>query len=58
VATPGAAAVTVTPPTGLFPASRTVACSAIPNAAFTTVLCGVPPVAVTLPVDATLAPPR
>jgi len=45
---PGAVNVTVTPPTGLFPASRTVACSAVPNAAFTTALCGVPAVALTV----------
>jgi hypothetical protein len=40
--------VTVTPGTGLLPVSRTVACSAVPNAVFTAVLCGVPAVAVTL----------
>ena len=44
----GAVNVTVTPDTGLFPASRTVACSAVPNAVLIIVLCGVPAVAVTL----------
>ena len=41
----GAVNVTVTPATGLFPASRTVACSAVANAVLTTALCGVPAVA-------------
>jgi hypothetical protein len=45
---PGVVNVTVTPDTGLLPASRTVACSPVPNAVFTAVLCGVPAVAVTL----------
>ena len=45
---PGAVNVTVTPPTGLFPASRTVACSAVPNAVVIAVLCGVPAVALTV----------
>src|SRR5258708_40223584 len=36
----GAVNVTVTPAAGLFPASRTVTCSAVPNAVLTTVLCG------------------
>ena len=45
---PGAVNVTVTPDTGLLPVSRTVACSAVPNAVFTAALCGVPALAVTL----------
>jgi hypothetical protein len=40
--------VTVTPLTGLLPASVTVACSAVANAVLTVVLCGVPAVAVML----------
>ena len=44
----GAVNVTVTPPTGLLPASRTVACSAVANAVLIAALCGVPAVAVTL----------
>ena len=47
--------VTVTPDTGLFPASLTVACSAVANAVLMTVLCGVPAVAVTLPVAGTVS---
>jgi len=42
----GTANVTVTPLTGLFPASFTVTCSADPNAVLITALCGVPAVAV------------
>ena len=38
--------VTVTPLNGFAPASLTVACRAVANAAFTGVLCGVPAVAV------------
>jgi uncharacterized membrane protein len=45
---PGAVNVTTTPLTGLFDASRTVACSAAANAVFTVALCGVPLLAVTL----------
>jgi hypothetical protein len=44
----GAVNVTLTPLTGLFPESLTVAWSAVANAVLTTVLCGVPAVAVTL----------
>jgi hypothetical protein len=44
----GALKVTVTPLTGLLPASFTVACNAEPNAVLTVALCGVPPVAVML----------
>jgi hypothetical protein len=43
---PGAANVTVTPLTGLPPASFTVATSGDPYAALIVALCGVPPVAV------------
>ena len=43
----GAAKVTVTPLTGLLPASFTVTCSAEPNAVLIGALCGVPAVAVT-----------
>jgi len=42
----GTANVTVTPLTGLFPASFTVTCSAVPNAVLITALCGVPAVAI------------
>ena len=45
---PGAVKVTEAPETGLPLASFTVACSAVPNAVFTVVLCGVPAVAVML----------
>jgi hypothetical protein len=45
---PGVVNVTVTPDTGALPESLTVACSAVPNAVFTAVLCGVPALAVTL----------
>jgi hypothetical protein len=45
---PGAVNVTMTPLTGLFPASRTVACSAVPKLVLTAVLCGVPAVALTV----------
>jgi hypothetical protein len=45
---PGAANVTVTPFTGLPPASFTVACNCTANAAPTVALCGVPAVAVML----------
>ena len=45
---PGAVNVTVTPLTGLFPESVTVACSGAANAVLIAALCGVPPVAVTL----------
>ena len=41
----GAENVTVTPATGLLPASRTVACNTAPNAAPTAAVCGVPAVA-------------
>ena len=41
----GAVNVTVTPLTGLFDASFTVACSAVVNAVLTVELCGVPAVA-------------
>jgi hypothetical protein len=44
----GAAKVTVTAFTGLFEASRTVTCKAVPNAVLIVALCGVPAVAVTL----------
>ena len=44
----GAANVTVTPFTGLFDASLTVACSCAANAVLTVALCGVPAVAVML----------
>jgi hypothetical protein len=50
----GAVNVTTTPLTGLFPASLTVACSGTANVVLTVVLCGAPPVAVTL---AGLPPP-
>jgi hypothetical protein len=42
----GAVNVTVTPPTGLFPASFTIACSCIANAVLIVALCGVPAVEV------------
>jgi len=42
----GAAKVTITPLTGLFPASFTVTCNAEPNAVLIGALCGVPAVAV------------
>ena len=42
----GAANVTITPLTGLPPASFAVACSAVAKAALITALCGVPAVAV------------
>ena len=45
---PGAVNVTVTPLTGLFDASRTVACRAVANAVLIAVLCGVPAVALTV----------
>src|SRR5579864_2019801 len=45
----GAVNVTVTPLSGLLPASFTVACSVLVNAVLTVALCGVPAVAVTLP---------
>jgi hypothetical protein len=45
---PGAANVTVTPLTGLFPASFTVACNCTANAVLIVALCGVPVVAVML----------
>src|SRR6266849_2388679 len=45
---PGAVNVTNTPLTGLFPASRTVACSCVANAVLIVALCGVPAVAVML----------
>ena len=45
---PGAVNVTVTPLTGLPPASFTVACSAVANAALMVALCPEPAVAVTL----------
>ena len=45
---PGAVNVTVTSGTGMPFASTTVACNAVANAVSTTVLCGVPAVAVTL----------
>jgi len=41
----GAANVTVTPLTGLLPASFTVACSSVGNAVLIATLCGVPAVA-------------
>jgi hypothetical protein len=44
----GAVNVTTTPLTGLFAASRTVACSCTANAVLIVALCGVPAVAVTL----------
>lgn len=44
----GAVKVTVTPLTGLFPESFTVACSCVANAVFTVAFCGVPAVAVML----------
>ncbi len=44
----GAVKVTVTPFTGLFPASLTVACSWAANVVLTFALCGVPAVAVML----------
>src|SRR5262249_1924996 len=47
----GAVNVTVTPLTGLVDASRTVACRAVANAVLIAVLCGVPAVAVTLPLE-------
>ncbi len=43
---PGAAKVTVTPLSGLVPASVTVACNCDAKAVLTAALCGVPPVAV------------
>src|SRR6185295_19706434 len=45
---PGAVHVTVTPLTGLFSASLTVACSPAPKAVFPAAVCGVPPLAVIL----------
>jgi hypothetical protein len=45
---PGAVNVTFTPDTGLLPASRTVAWSAMANAVLIGALCGVPAVAVML----------
>jgi hypothetical protein len=42
----GAVKVTVTPLTGLFRESFTVACRAVANAVLTVAFCGVPPVAV------------
>src|ERR1700751_4689024 len=42
----GAVNVTVTPETGLLPASFTVACNAVLNAVLVAALCGVPAVAV------------
>ena len=45
---PGAVNVTVTPLTGLFPASFTVACRGAANAVLIAALCGVPAVAVML----------
>ena len=44
----GAVNVTVTPLTGLLNPSCTVACKAAGNAVLTAVLCGVPPLALTL----------
>lgn len=44
----GAVNVAGTPLTGLFPASFTVACSCVANAALIVVLCGVPSVAMIL----------
>ena len=44
----GAVNVTITPLIGLLPASFTVACSAVVNAALMAALCGVPAVAVML----------
>ena len=44
----GAVKVTVTPLTGLFPESFTVACNCVVYAVLTVALCGVPPVAVIL----------
>src|SRR6202043_1308098 len=44
----GAVNVTVTPETGLLPASFTVACSAVLKAVLIVAVCGVPAVAVTL----------
>ena len=38
--------VTVTPLTGLLPASRTVTCNGVANAVLMAAVCGVPPVAV------------
>jgi hypothetical protein len=55
----GAVNVTTTPLSKLFAASRTVACSAVANAALIVALCGVPAVAVTLaggPVTVKLTP--
>ena len=43
---PGTVNVTVTPLTGLPPASRTVACNSDAKAVLITALCGVPPVGV------------
>src|SRR5438093_11277251 len=45
---PGAVNVTVTLPTGLFPASRTVACSGVANAVLTVALCPEPLVTATV----------
>ena len=42
----GVANVTVTPLTGLFPASRNVTCRGVAKAVLIAVVCGVPPVAV------------
>src|ERR1700688_4315535 len=50
----GAVNVTVTPLTGLLPASFTVACSAVVNAVPIVALCGVPAVAVTLAAEPAL----
>jgi hypothetical protein len=44
----GAVKVTVTPLTGLLPASFTVTCSPVANAVLIVALCGVPPVAAML----------
>jgi hypothetical protein len=44
----GAANVTITPLTGLLPASFTVACNSVANAVLIAALCGVPAVAVML----------
>jgi RNA 3'-terminal phosphate cyclase len=49
--------VTVTPDIGVLLESLTVACSAVANAVFSSALCGVPAVAVTLPVDVLSAAP-
>ena len=45
---PGPVNVTTTPLTGLFEASRTVACSCVANAVLMVALCGVPPITVML----------